>query len=193
MAEAMAFASAATTQEAPTKAPVPPSKPISTKESTQVEKVVIEESTPILTEIPTPQKRVTPVGVSQTESTSPITPPVISASNPFVAFSHAVKNGSSLVVTPSFIPNSTTRGPDTNLSSNEGSEEVLKDSNDEPVVRTRVSDSDNASDDDEQGAEAMGMYPLSLLCLFFLFFLLFLSAIFYLLYILLLLHSYGHE
>ena len=193
MAEAMAFASAATTQEAPTKAPVPPSKPISTKESTQVEKVVIGESTPILTEIPTPQKRVTPVGVSQTESTSPITPPVISASDPFVAFSQVVKNGSSLVVTPSFIPNSTTRGPDTNLSSNEGSKEVLEDSNDERVVRTRVSDSDNASDDDKQGAEAMGMYPLSLLCLFFLFFLLFLSAIFYLLYILLLLHSYGHE
>lgn len=94
MAEAMASASAATTQEAPTEAPIPPSEPVSTKESTQVERVVTGEFTPSLAEIPTPQKKVTPAGVSQTECTSPTTPPIISTSDPFVALSQAVKNGS---------------------------------------------------------------------------------------------------
>lgn len=55
------------------------------------------------------------------------------------------------------------------MSSDEGSEGVLKDSNDKPVIRTRVSNSDEASDDDEQRAKAMGMYSLSLLCLLLLF------------------------
>ena len=41
--------------------------------------------------------------MSQTESTSPTTPFVISASDPFVALSQAVKDGSSLFVTPSSI------------------------------------------------------------------------------------------
>ena len=76
-----------------------------------------------------------------------------------------MKDGSSLVVTPSSIPNFVTRGPDTDLSSDEGSKKVFEDSDDEPVVKTWVSDSNVASDDDEQEAKAMGMYPLPLLSL----------------------------
>lgn len=149
MANAMASAFATTTQGAPAKASVLPSKPVSAKESTQAKRVVIGESAPIPTKTPTPQKGVTPAVVSQTESTSPATPPIISIIAPFIALSQAVKDGSSLVVTPSFILSSTTQGSDTNLSSDKGSKEVFKDSNDEPIVRTRVSGSDKVSDDDE--------------------------------------------
>lgn len=86
---------------------------------------------------------------SQTESTSPATPPlIISASDPFIALSHAVKDGSSLVVNLSSIPSSATRVPDTDLSSDEGFEEVLEDSDDKSVVRTRVFDSDESNDDE---------------------------------------------
>ena len=42
--------------------------------------------------------------MSKTESTSPTTPFVISASDHFVALSQAVKDGFSLVITPSSIP-----------------------------------------------------------------------------------------
>ena len=108
MAETMASASIATAQGALTKALVPPSKPISIEESTQAKKVAIEEFAPITTEIPTPQKGVSPTGASQTKSTSLATPLVISTSNPFIALSQAMRDGSSLVVTPSSIPNSTT-------------------------------------------------------------------------------------
>ena len=65
-----------------------------------------------------------------------------------------MKDGSSLVVTPS-IPSSATHGPNVDLSS-EGSEDVLDDPDDEPVLKKRISDSD-----DEEGAppetEFMGM------------------------------------
>ena len=44
-------------------------------------------SVPSLTEIPTPQKEVTPTSASQTGSVSLATPPVISASDSFVALS----------------------------------------------------------------------------------------------------------
>ena len=66
VAEAMASASAsaATAQEAPAEALVPLSEPISAKESTQAERVVTEESSPIPAKIPTPQKGVTPTGAS---------------------------------------------------------------------------------------------------------------------------------
>ena len=52
-----------------------------------------------------------------------------------------MKDGSSLIVTPSSIPNFATRGPNVDLSS-EGSEDVLEDSDDEPVSKKRISDSD---------------------------------------------------
>ncbi|KAK9998072.1 hypothetical protein SO802_017675 [Lithocarpus litseifolius] len=58
-----------------------------------------------------------------------------------------VKDGSSLVVTPSSIPSSATRGLDADLSS-EGSEDVLEDSDDEPTIIKRVSNSK-----EEEGAE----------------------------------------
>ena len=62
--------------------PIPPPKPVPTEESTQAERV--GESVPISAEIPTPQKEVTPTDAS-----------------PFVVLSQAIKDGSSLVVTPS--------------------------------------------------------------------------------------------
>ena len=65
-------------------------------------------SVPILAKILTPRKEVTPTSASQTGSVSLATPPVISASDSFVALSQAVKDGSSLVVTPSSIPSSAT-------------------------------------------------------------------------------------
>ena len=49
------------------------------------------------------------MGASHTRSASPTTPLVISASDPFVTLSQAMKDGSLLVVTPSSIPSSATR------------------------------------------------------------------------------------
>lgn len=60
-----------------------------------------------------------------------------------------MRDGSSLVVTLSSISSFATQGLKADLSSDEGSEEVLEDSDDELVVKTRVFDSDKASDDDE--------------------------------------------
>ena len=60
-----------------------------------------------------------------------------------------MNDGSSLVVTPSSIPSSATRGLDTDLSSDEGSQKVFKDFEDEPVMKTRVSNSNEDSDGDE--------------------------------------------
>ena len=128
-------------------------------------------SVPSLTEIPTPQKEVTPTSASQTGSVSLATPPVISASDSFVALSQAVKDGSSLVVTPSSIPSSATQGPDADFSFHEGLEEVLKDSKDEPIMKTRIFYSYEDSDGGGQEAKAMGMCLSSLANLFFLFFL----------------------
>ena len=59
-----------------------------------------------------------------------------------------------LVVTPS-IPISTTQVPDMELSLDKGSKEVLEDSNDESVIKMRVSDSYDAFDD-KPDTEAMG-------------------------------------
>ena len=82
-----------------------------------------------------------------------------------------MKGGSSLVVTPSSIPSSTTQGPDADLSSNEGSEEVLEDSEDELVMRTMVSDFEEDGDGSEHKTKAMVMCLLSLTDFLFLFFL----------------------
>lgn len=76
-----------------------------------------------------------------------------------------------MVVTLSSIPNSATRGLDIDLSSDEGSEEVLEDSKDEPIMKTRVSNFDVDDDGGEQETEAMGLYLLSLEILLFPFFL----------------------
>ena len=45
------------------------------------------------------------------------------------------------MVTPSSIPSSATYGPCADLSSDEGSNEVLENSKDDPVMKKRVSDS----------------------------------------------------
>ena len=66
------------------------------------------------------------MGAPQTGSASLTIPPVIFASDPFIALSQAVKDSSSLVVTSSSIPSSAIRGLDVDLSSDEESEEVLR-------------------------------------------------------------------
>ena len=71
-----------------------------------------------------------------------------------------MKDGSSLVVTPSSIPSSTTRGPDTDLSS-EGFEDVFKGRNDEPTMKKKVLDSEE-EESAEHKVKFMGM------CLFIL-------------------------
>lgn len=68
----------------------------------------------------TPQKGVTPPIALQPEFESPVVSLVISTSDPFTALSQAGKDGFSLVVTPTSILNSATRGLDVDLSS-EGS------------------------------------------------------------------------
>ena len=77
----------------------------------------------------------------------------------------------SSVVTPSSIPSFATRKPNVDLSSNEGSKEVLEDSEDEPIMRMEVSDSNEDDGSDEHETEAMGICLLSLTDLLFLFFL----------------------
>jgi len=103
---------------------------------------IIVESTPISAKPTTPPKGATSPMMTQAKSAPPITPPpIISASDPFADLSWAIKDGSSLVVTLSSIPTSTTQGPNADLSPDEGSKGILKDSDDEPVMKTRVSDS----------------------------------------------------
>lgn len=92
------------------------------------------------------------MGASQTECASPSTPPIISANAPFVAFSQAVKDGSFLVVTLLSIPSSATHGPNMDFSSDEGSEEVIEDFEDKPILKKRVSDS-NEDDGSDHEAE----------------------------------------
>ena len=93
---------------------------------------------------------------------------MISTSNPFADISQAAKGSASLVVTPSSIPGSVTRGPDLDLSS-EGSADIFEDPNDVPVLKRTISDSD------EEGSASsepvfMGMYIPSPLSFFFFFF-----------------------
>ena len=105
----------------------------------------------------------TPPATVQTKAASPVTPFVISTSEPFAVLSQAVKDGSSLLATPSSNPSSATHGPDADLSF-EGSKDILEDSDDEPVLKKRISNSD-----DEESAppetKFMGMclfsFPLS--------------------------------
>ena len=60
---------------------------------------------------------------------------------------------------------------DVELAPNEGSEEILKDSDDEPTMKTRISNSEDASDE-ELNTEAMDISSLPLTSLRFLLFLL---------------------
>lgn len=116
---------------------------------------------------------------------------VIPTNDPFAALSPAVKYGSSLVVTPSFFPSSTTRGPKEKLFPNEESEEVFEDSDDELLAKTRVSDSDEASDENQK-VDAMGKCLYLVLCLLFLLLLSSLCTFLYLLRMLSLICSYRY-
>ena len=159
VAEAMASISAAA-QGAPTKTYIPSAEPSPTKEGAQTER--ISEFASIPTKTSTLQKGVTLMATSETESASPAMPLIISTSDSFAILSQAIKDRSSLVVTPSSIPSSAIREPDAYLSFNEGSKEVLEDSDDEPTMKKRVSDSDK-EDSGEHETEAIGTYSLHLL------------------------------
>ena len=101
--------------EIPTEATTLPIEPVLKDEGTHTAKV--SKATHIPAKTLTPREVATPPTTIQTEAASPITPFVISTSDPFAVLSQAVKDGSSLVVTPSSIPNSATCGPDVDLSS----------------------------------------------------------------------------
>ena len=133
-------------------APILPTESVPIEKGTHTGKVNGTTLVPAVTH--SPQKVVTPPATVQLKATSPATPLVISTSDPFAALSQAVKDGSSLVVTPS-IPNSTTGGPDVDLSS-KGSQDVLEDPDDEPVLKKRISDSDDEKDASSE-TEFMGM------------------------------------
>lgn len=90
----------------------------------------------------------------------PLLPLVISTSDPSAALSEAMKDDSYLVVTPSSIPSSATRGPNVDLSS-EGSKEVFENLDDKPTMKKKISDSEEEGDEHE--AKTMGMY-LSYFC-----------------------------
>ena len=88
-----------------------------------------------------------------------------------------MKDDSSLVVIHSSIPSSATSGPDVDLSS-KGSEDVLEDLDDEPVLKKRISNSnDEGSVPPEAEFIGMCLSPFLLLCLPSLFFPFFLSSL----------------
>ena len=158
----------------PTEVSTPPTEPVPKEEGTHTEGV--NETTPISAKTLTPPEGVISPAAVQTEAASPVLPLVISTSDPFAALSQAVKDGSSLVVTLSSIPSSATRGPNTNLSS-KGSEDILEDPDDEPVLKKRISDSDEKESVPPE-PEFMGMFlpPFLLSSLFFSSFVFFLYA-----------------
>ena len=145
----------------PTEASIPPSKPVPKEEGTYTERV--SETTPIPA-----RTSISPEGVihtaAQTEATFPVLPLVISTSDPFAAPSQVVKDGSSSVVIPSSIPNSAMCDPDADLSSEE-SEDILEDPEDEPILKKRISDSDE-EESTSLKTEFIGMCPFFFLSFF---------------------------
>ena len=142
----------------PTEAPTPPSEPVPRKEGTHTER--ISEITPISAKTPTPPEGVI-LDAVQTEAASLILPLVISTSDPFAALFQAVKDGSSLVVTPSSflaLPHVVLiwTCPPRSL-------RTLEDLEDEPVLKKRISDF-NEEESAPLMTEFMGM------CFFFFFF-----------------------
>ena len=151
-------ATSTTTHGVPVETSISPTERIPIDEGTHTKEASEVAAPPA--ETPSVQRRATPPAATQIETT-PVTPLVISTGDPFAAFSQAVKDGSSLVVTPSSIPISASRGPDAALSSEE-SEDVLEDPNDQPVLGRRISKFEEK--------EFMGMCYLSSLLPFSLFF-----------------------
>ena len=86
-----------------------------------------------------------------------------------------MKDGSSLVVTPSSIPSSATRGSDADLSS-EGSEDILENPDDEPTMKKKIFDF-KKEESTKHEAEFMSM------CLFILLSVLLLSFPFFFCYL----------
>ena len=125
-------ASSTAAPKVPTKATTLPIEPVPIDKGTHTGKV--SEATLVPANTLTSRKVAIPPTTVQTEVASPVTPFVISTSDPFAVLSQAVKDGSSLVVTPSSIPNFATRGPNVDLSS-EGSKDILEDLDDEPVSK----------------------------------------------------------
>ena len=152
-----------TAHKAPAKTPTPSAEPVPRKD-THVEGV--GETTALPAERLTPSEGAIPPAVVQTKTTSPVLPLMISTSDPFADISQAAKGSASLVVTPSSIPCSATRGPDPDLSS-EGSDDIFEDPDHAPVLKKTIYDSD------EEGSASlepdfMGMYlpfPLSSFCI----------------------------
>ena len=120
------------------KAPTLSTEPVPREEGTHTEGV--GETTPLPTETPAPPKRAISPAAVQTKNAPSVLPLVISTSDPFAVISQAAKGGASLVVTPSSIPDSATHGPDTDLSL-EGFDDILEDLDDVPILKKRISDS----------------------------------------------------
>ena len=133
--------------KAPAKTPTPSVEPIP-REGTHVEGV--GETTPLPAERFAPLEGATPSAVVQTKITPSILPLVISSSDPLADISQAAKGSASLVVTPSSIPGSATRGPDLDLSSEGSADDV-------PVLKRTVSDFDEEGSA-SSGPDLMGMY-----------------------------------
>ena len=159
--------SSTTAPRVPAVATTLPTEPVSIDEGTHTGEV--NEATLVPAKTLTPREVATPPTIVQTEAASPVTLPIISINDPFAVLSQAVKDGSSLVVTPSSIPSSTTHGPDVDLSF-KGSKDILEDPDDEPVSKKRISDSDEEENVLPE-AEFMGMCLCSFLFFFFFFFL----------------------
>ena len=124
------LAASTNTHGVPVETSTSPTEPVPIDESTHTGEV--SEVTHPLAETPSVQRGATPPAATQIETTS-VTPIVISTDEPFTALSQAMKDGSSLVVTPSSIPISATLGPDIDLSSKEF-KNIPEDLDDEPVL-----------------------------------------------------------
>ena len=147
------LAPSTTAHKTPAKTPTPSAEPVP-REGTHVEGV--DETTPLPAERPIPSEGAIPPAAVQSKITPSVLPLVISNSDPFATISQAVKGGASLVVTPSSIPGSATRGLDLDLSS-EGSDDILEDPDDAPVLKKRISDSDEEGSTSPK-PDFMGMY-----------------------------------
>lgn len=101
-------ATSAATHGVPVEAPTSPTGLVPIDKGTHTRKV--SKLTTTLAKTPSVQREATPPTATQSETT-PIMPLVISIGDPFAALSQAMKDGSFLVVTPSSIPISATRGP----------------------------------------------------------------------------------
>ena len=129
-------ATSAATHGVPVETSTSPTEPVPIDEGTHTGEVSEVIAPPI--ETPSVQRGATPPVATQIETT-PVMSLIISTGDPFAALSQAVKDGSSLIVTPSSIPIFATRGPNADLSSEE-SEDILEDSDDDPVPGRRISE-----------------------------------------------------